>query len=51
MKGVRDAFEREGLLVNDRLIVADDVVQVFDGEGVTVVTLTETEGADARDHD
>ena len=41
MKGVRDAFEREGLLVNDRQIVADNVVQVFDGEGVTVVTLTE----------
>lgn len=44
-KGVRDAFEREGLIVNDRQIVADDVVQVIDGEGVTVVTLTEL-GAD-----
>lgn len=41
MKGVRDAFEKERVLVNDRQISTDDVVQVFDGEGVTVVTLLE----------
>lgn len=41
-KGCRDAFEDEKIVGNDRQFVDDAVTQVFDGAGVTVVTVEET---------